>query len=180
MSRCFTQIKGCERGYTLAVWIWLGESHNRWLIDSGSSTNIVRDGAIGIEANENKLEVTIRMQLGTEEGSGRIWKNTEIGISVKEWFHLAVTVKKDDLMKVYINGGSPLTADSETYNPNPHLSTIMFLGGSAFGSLGEYFGDTALDELQMWTFVKNREEIKELQQGKNNKNTGSSSNKIQS
>jgi hypothetical protein len=97
-------------------------------------------------------------------------ETTDTTVNADEWYHVSVTLDRDDKIKMYVNGVlQNLTTTSGTNDLKPHknsflINTFPFRIGTYtynnYGSWAEFNG--TVDELGVWNRVLTQSEITEL------------------
>lgn len=141
-----------EESHTIEFWLNLTENpagndktilSNHGRVD-GNSTGLT------LEMGSNN---TVNVVYGTN-GSGWTIVNTQDGLQLGEWNHIAVTSTPGGELKIYLNGELKQATSFNAYAPN---NTWDF----KFGTSQNYGGDFnyMMDEFRIWETEKTQEEI---------------------
>jgi hypothetical protein len=145
-------ITSSDSEFTYLMWIKSSSSSPSWLIyQGGGESGLV----LGQSGNPNYI--------GVQGIIGGDWKMAHSSIVPNEWNHVAGTFKKDNFLKIYVNG--ELGADQ------PVSGSLKSWSGNALGAYGyepnmyPFYG--SMDEVMIFTRALSDQEIKDLYDGSN-------------
>jgi hypothetical protein len=154
LSRSGTFLDGSRDGYSISAWVKIGSSNNFFIVDQATGNNNGRTISLDMFSDGTIYGTIYYDNAEPDRATG------STSINNGNWYHVAMTWKRTDSLKVYVNGaldGSVSSSGNYANIPTQNLSINSNADGSfAAGT------ECVIDEVGIWSKELSTSEIASL------------------
>lgn len=157
-----------EVGYPVSLSFWFIYDSTEEYRDGILSTHFEEDNYLGvfIRSLNGKLFVSYGGSRGFTSVENRNSISSKTNIKVKTWYHIAVVIKSENEMDLYINGCKETVKRTGTWYNNIFYKDVAGRIGIVESSVKPHiplhYLDGRIDDLYMWDRIISEEEIMQL------------------